>query len=58
MRNRSSAAELVYRDENVIAAKLLLGTGRASETTADRLRHLNRTAKKFRSGDILNGAIP
>jgi TolB-like protein/DNA-binding winged helix-turn-helix (wHTH) protein/Flp pilus assembly protein TadD len=33
-RNRSSAAELVYRDENVIAAKLMLGAGRASELAA------------------------
>jgi len=36
-RNRSSAAELVYRDENVIAAKLMLNAGRANEliTTYD-----------------------
>jgi TolB-like protein/DNA-binding winged helix-turn-helix (wHTH) protein len=33
-RNRSSAAELVYRDENVIAAKLMLNAGRASELAA------------------------
>jgi hypothetical protein len=33
-RNRSSAAELVYRDENVIAAKLMLNTGRSRELTA------------------------
>jgi TolB-like protein/DNA-binding winged helix-turn-helix (wHTH) protein/Flp pilus assembly protein TadD len=33
-RNRSSAAELVYRDENVIAAKLMLGAGRAAELAA------------------------
>jgi TolB-like protein/DNA-binding winged helix-turn-helix (wHTH) protein len=30
-RNRSSAAELVYRDENVLAAKLMLREGRAKE---------------------------
>jgi TolB-like protein/DNA-binding winged helix-turn-helix (wHTH) protein/tetratricopeptide (TPR) repeat protein len=30
-RNRSSAAELVYRDENVIAAKLMLNEGRSRE---------------------------
>jgi TolB-like protein/DNA-binding winged helix-turn-helix (wHTH) protein len=30
-RNRSAAAELVYRDENVVAAKLMLNAGRASE---------------------------
>lgn len=30
-RNRSSIAELVYRDENVIAAKLMLTAGRAKE---------------------------
>jgi TolB-like protein/Flp pilus assembly protein TadD len=34
LRNRSSAAELVYRDENVIAAKLMLAAGRASELAA------------------------
>lgn len=33
-RNRSWAAELVYRDENVIAAKLMLNAGRASELVA------------------------
>ena len=33
-RNRSSAAELVYRDENVIAAKLMLNSGRARELVA------------------------
>ena len=33
-RNRSSAAELVYRDDNVIAAKLMLGEGRARELAA------------------------
>jgi TolB-like protein/DNA-binding winged helix-turn-helix (wHTH) protein len=33
-RNRSAAAELVYRDENVIAAKLMLGAGRAKELVA------------------------
>ena len=33
-RNRSSAAELVYRDENVIAAKLMLRAGRAKELVA------------------------
>ena len=33
-RNRSSAAELVYRDENVIAAKLMLRAGRARELVA------------------------
>lgn len=33
-RNRSSAAELVYRDENVIAAKLMLTAGRANELVA------------------------
>jgi TolB-like protein/DNA-binding winged helix-turn-helix (wHTH) protein/tetratricopeptide (TPR) repeat protein len=33
-RNRSSAAELVYRDENVIAAKLMLNAGRARELVA------------------------
>jgi TolB-like protein/DNA-binding winged helix-turn-helix (wHTH) protein len=33
-RNRSSAAELVYRDENVIAAKLMLNGGRAKELVA------------------------
>jgi TolB-like protein/DNA-binding winged helix-turn-helix (wHTH) protein/tetratricopeptide (TPR) repeat protein len=33
-RNRSPAAELVYRDENVIAAKLMLNAGRASELVA------------------------
>jgi TolB-like protein/DNA-binding winged helix-turn-helix (wHTH) protein len=34
LRNRSAAAELVYRDENVIAAKLMLGAGRARELVA------------------------
>jgi hypothetical protein len=33
-RNRSWAAELVYRDQNVIAAKLMLRAGRASELIA------------------------
>ena len=33
-RNRSSPAELVYRDENVIAAKLMLNSGRARELVA------------------------
>ena len=33
-RNRSSGAELVYRDENVIAAKLMLNAGRARELAA------------------------
>jgi hypothetical protein len=33
-RNRSWAAELVYRDENVIASKLMLNAGRASELVA------------------------
>ena len=33
-RNRSSAAELVYRDENVIAAKLMLTSGRSRELVA------------------------
>jgi hypothetical protein len=33
-RNRSWAAELVYRDQNVIAAKLMLGAGRARELAA------------------------
>ena len=33
-RNRSQAAELVYRDENVIAAKLMLNSGRANELVA------------------------
>ncbi len=33
-RNRSWAAELVYRDQNVIAAKLMLRSGRASELAA------------------------
>jgi len=33
-RNRSSAAELVYRNENVIAAKLMLNEGRAKELVA------------------------
>ena len=33
-RNRSSAADLVYRDENVVAAKLMLNAGRASELVA------------------------
>jgi TolB-like protein/DNA-binding winged helix-turn-helix (wHTH) protein/tetratricopeptide (TPR) repeat protein len=33
-RNRSSAAELVYRDENVIAAKLMLNAGRSHELVA------------------------
>ena len=33
-RNRSSAAELVYRNENIIAAKLMLNEGRAKELVA------------------------
>jgi TolB-like protein/DNA-binding winged helix-turn-helix (wHTH) protein/cytochrome c-type biogenesis protein CcmH/NrfG len=33
-RNRSSAAELVYRDENVVGAKLMLSAGRARELAA------------------------
>jgi TolB-like protein/DNA-binding winged helix-turn-helix (wHTH) protein len=33
-RNRSSAAELVYRNENIIAAKLMLRDGRAKELVA------------------------
>jgi len=33
-RNRSWAAELVYRDQNVIAAKLMLNAGRANELAA------------------------
>jgi hypothetical protein len=33
-RNRSSAADLVYRNENVIAAKLMLMAGRAKELVA------------------------
>jgi hypothetical protein len=33
-RNRSWAAELVYRDENVIAAKLMLAAGRERELVA------------------------
>jgi TolB-like protein/tetratricopeptide (TPR) repeat protein len=33
-RNRSPAAELVYQDENVIAAKLMLADGRARELVA------------------------
>jgi TolB-like protein/DNA-binding winged helix-turn-helix (wHTH) protein/tetratricopeptide (TPR) repeat protein len=33
-RNRSSAAELVYRNENIIAAKLMLNEGRARELVA------------------------
>ena len=33
-RNRSSVAELVYRDENVIAAKLMVHAGRARELVA------------------------
>ena len=33
-RNQTSAAELVYRDENVVAAKLMLNHGRAKELIA------------------------
>lgn len=33
-RNQSSAAELVYRDENVVGAKLMLNAGRARELAA------------------------